>query len=390
MSLKDHLIIYVDDERPNRVVFEQSFKDRFRLKVVASGAEALELLRSEEAAVLITDQRMPEMTGHELLVQTKRAHPDTIRMVITAYSDLDPILKGVNEGLVARYIVKPWDRAELEQMLVWALDAYRLGREDSALQVRLMRTERLATLGSISSALVHDLTQPLASLDHNCDRLGQLGVALKRAMTTRGAKGSASPELVELAAELGEIAEESKRSCTLMLQMTDSIRQFGRPVTSTEKPVCEPRQVIRQVLALTRDLAIRRDVKLVYDGLEELPAAAISSVELTQILMNLVINATQAIELGGHSGRVVLVAAISDAQIELTVSDDGVGMTAEGLRRAGTLFFTTKSDGSGLGLAQCFRLVGRAGGTIALRSTLGEGTVVTVKIPRSDDPREKG
>src|SRR5262245_12988270 len=112
------LVLYVDDERPNRIVFERSFAGKFRIKAVHDGQQGLDVLASgEEVAVLLTDQRMPLMSGDDLLRRVKRDHPDVVRMVITAYADVEPILAAINEGLVARYIVKPWDREELEQLL---------------------------------------------------------------------------------------------------------------------------------------------------------------------------------------------------------------------------------------------------------------------------------
>ena len=84
-------------------------------------------------------------------------YPEIIRLVITAYSDIDPILRAVNDGLVARYLVKPWDREELTRTLSWALEVGELARRDRALQLRLLETERLATLGTIGAAVVHDL-----------------------------------------------------------------------------------------------------------------------------------------------------------------------------------------------------------------------------------------
>src|SRR6188508_2660713 len=109
MDPREHLVLYVDDERANRIVFDQTFGKKFRVKSVSGG---------------------------ELLAKAKEIAPDTLRIVVTAYSDLDPILHAVNQGLVVRYIVKPWDRKELEDTLRWALEAYALGRQGSALQLR--------------------------------------------------------------------------------------------------------------------------------------------------------------------------------------------------------------------------------------------------------------
>jgi DNA-binding NtrC family response regulator len=96
------LVLYVDDERPNRIVFEASLKTEFRIKSVPDAKSALAALEVEDVAVLVTDIRMPEMDGLELLRQVKDKHPRTVRMVITAFSDIDPILTAINEGLVAR------------------------------------------------------------------------------------------------------------------------------------------------------------------------------------------------------------------------------------------------------------------------------------------------
>ena len=72
---------------------------------------------------------MPDMDGLELLRIAKEQHPQTLRMVITAYSDVDPILRAINEGLVARYIVKPWNRDELRQVLRWATEVWTFGKD---------------------------------------------------------------------------------------------------------------------------------------------------------------------------------------------------------------------------------------------------------------------
>ena len=82
--------------------------------------------------MLVTDIRMPTMNGDELLRIVKERHPQTIRMVVTAFADIDPILRAINEGFVARYIIKPWVRAELVQVLRWAIEAWAFGRDSAA------------------------------------------------------------------------------------------------------------------------------------------------------------------------------------------------------------------------------------------------------------------
>src|SRR5262245_57391481 len=91
------VILYVDDELGNRVVFEHNLRSEFTIKTASDGATAVRILESQPIAVLVTDIRMPGMDGLELLRIAKERSPSTIRMVITAFSDVDPILHAINQ-----------------------------------------------------------------------------------------------------------------------------------------------------------------------------------------------------------------------------------------------------------------------------------------------------
>lgn len=386
MNTKDHLIVYVDDERPNRIVFEQSFGARFNVKALPSGQAALELLRSEPAAVLITDQRMPDMSGHELLVKVKQLYPEMIRVVITAYSDLDPILSAVNEGLVARYIVKPWDRAELEQLLLWSLEAFTLGRQESALQLRLMQTERLVTLGSMAAAVLHDLHQPLTNLTINVERLAEHGKSiekLKQLLDDATLSKKDRAELTELLTEIPDLSRDLLMSCKVMTNMTVGLKQFLKAEPAPEPSGVDPVPIIHYTLGVCRETAVRARGRINYEGPATLPKLRIGSTELTQVLINVVANGAEALLARNKSGgRVVVTAADLGASLQLTVDDNGRGMSPEVLRKVGTPFFSTRPEGTGLGVTQCRRLVEGAGGTFRIDSVEGQGTTVTFTLPK--------
>jgi signal transduction histidine kinase len=379
------LVLYVDDERANRVVFDKSFANRFRIKTASDGAEALEVLRQEPVAVLLTDQRMPGMSGDELLRIVKRDHPDVVRVVITAYSDIEPILAAINEGLVARYIVKPWNREELDQLLRWAIAAWQFSRDSSALQHRLLETERLATLGSIVGAVVHDLNQPVAGMVMNCERLAYLVQSLP-VITQIAATADLSAKersLIEhLTSELPEIVEDLQMSAAHMRGMTQDLHAFLRGTRREADVATPPVPIIRHALGVCQEVAIRARGLLRYDGPDTLPAVRMSSTELTQVLINVVTNAAQS--LGAKSageGNVVVRAESVAGQIAFTVTDNGPGIPPEVLAKIGTPFFTTKDKGTGLGIAQCQRLVGKAGGQFRIASEPGKGTTVSFSIP---------
>lgn len=130
-------VIVVDDEPDQLEAFRLNFRKDFELHLASSGSEGLEMLEQGDAAVLLTDQRMPGMTGVEVLVQAKEIRPDTVRMVVTAYKDADSVLDAVNKGDVYRYVVKPWNADELRITITNAIERFELIRENQRLIKKL-------------------------------------------------------------------------------------------------------------------------------------------------------------------------------------------------------------------------------------------------------------
>jgi two-component system, NtrC family, sensor kinase len=389
MTSSDRLILYVDDERSNRIVFEQTFKGRFAVKSVSSGAEALEVLKTDAVAVLVTDQRMPGMSGNDLLERAKQLHPDVVRVVITAYSDLDPILRAVNEGLVARYIIKPWDRSEVEQILAWAVEAHVVGQQNVELQLRLMQNERMATIGSIASAIIHDLGTPLSFIHGNIERLTDLAKAVPplKSLMAKHAKELSKEDrerLQDLVEELPEMLKDMTQGADLLVEVTHSMRRLMQKPESEEAPSADPVAVIRFTMMLCHRLAMETRCKIQYDGPAALPQVRMSSTELTQTLINLVTNAANAqVERKRLGGYIVLTAVEDRDRVRFVVKDDGPGIPPDVLPKLGQPFFTTRAEGSGVGLTQCRRLIGKYGGELAIESKLGSGTTVSFSLEKA-------
>ncbi len=375
-------VLYVDDDRSNRVVFEQSLSE-FNVVTADGGDRALELL-DDNVAILVTDMRMPGMSGEELLRIVKERHPDVIRMVVTAHKDIGPILRAINEGLVARYIIKPWERAELVQILRWGCEAWTFSRDSAELHRRLLETERLATLGSIAALLVHDLRQPLMSLLVNIEHLQDLSKylpSLQIALDSAIVPPAVREGLMQLTNNLRPTTEDLQSATLHLSNLIDSLRDIGRPNAPTTHTI-DPVPIVRHAMAVCQELAIKTRASIGYDGPQLLPRVRISATELMQVLINLVANATQAIAARGvPNGQVSISAQATDGMLELRVRDTGVGMTRETLERVGTPFFTTRPEGTGLGIAQCQRLISIAGGRFKIDSEHGVGTVVTVVLP---------
>lgn len=109
-------ILYVDDEEINLKVFRSTFKRHYNIFTSSSGYEALDILKAEDIQLIVTDQRMPEMNGTELLSKVVPNHPNILRMIMTGFSDLEVIIRAVNEFGIHQYITKPWDFEALKSV----------------------------------------------------------------------------------------------------------------------------------------------------------------------------------------------------------------------------------------------------------------------------------
>jgi len=125
-------ILYIDDEEDNLFVFKAAFRRFYKVYTAQSGEEGLEILKEKDISLVITDQRMPRMTGVQFL-QNISEEKDLIRMILTGYSDMESIIEAINTGKVYRYIVKPWDKEELKITMDNAIEAFRLRRANKHL-----------------------------------------------------------------------------------------------------------------------------------------------------------------------------------------------------------------------------------------------------------------
>ncbi len=119
-----HPILLVDDEPEILFSLRGLLRREFDLHTAQSGAEALDILRRQPIHVIMTDQRMPEMTGIELLRRARGESPEAIRMVFTGYADIKAVIDAINHGQIYRYLTKPWDPDELVAVLHEACAEY--------------------------------------------------------------------------------------------------------------------------------------------------------------------------------------------------------------------------------------------------------------------------
>ncbi len=144
---KKYHILYVDDEQDNLTAFRAVLRRYYEIHTAQSGEEALTMLTKKRIDLVISDQRMPKMTGVELFEQISKKYPDIIRMVLTGYSDVQSIIDAINKGKVSQFITKPWNIKELRLILDKALETYALRGRNKALELEnsqlMIKTTRM-------------------------------------------------------------------------------------------------------------------------------------------------------------------------------------------------------------------------------------------------------
>lgn len=151
-------LLIVDDEAPNIRLLERLFRQDYFCLTASSGEEAIQLLDQHDVAVIVSDQRMPKMSGLELLKRSADRRPHMVRILLTGYTDLEPLVEAVNCGLVYMYVSKPWSNEDLKLRVIRAVEHYEnnklqhsLAANNERLKTRIkeMRAELVAALGEM-------------------------------------------------------------------------------------------------------------------------------------------------------------------------------------------------------------------------------------------------
>src|SRR5436190_7026706 len=170
---KKHAILYVDDEEKSLKYFTRAFEDQFRILTAANAQAGLKLLEEhkDEIGVLMTDQRMPGEKGIWLLEKARQLRPRMIRILATAYSDMDAAIAAVNTGAIYKYVTKPWDPVELSNTLKRGLEFFmvqherdQLLREKLSVLHNMMIADRIVSLGLLAAGLSHHIRNSLVAV----------------------------------------------------------------------------------------------------------------------------------------------------------------------------------------------------------------------------------
>ncbi|MGD1148153.1 MAG: ATP-binding protein [Thermoanaerobaculaceae bacterium] len=370
----DHTILYVDDDEANLTVLQAACAEEFVVLTAPSAETALEIMHQREIAVLLADQRMPGMSGVELFEAIRNEFPDTIRLLITAYSDLTDAIAAINRGQIRGYLQKPWEPAHLKATLRQSLDLYETRRKVRELEHRLLETERAYALGVVAAGIAHELRNPLTAL------LTSLDLVELRVRSLMGAQDSegppTGPAAAVMAAEHLGIARHAALQISEITKGIDLSHRRGE-----EARTADMGEVTSLTIRCVRaELAKRSKFEV---EVSPTPPVQGSPTKLGQVVMNLLINAMQALPDRPRAENLVVVRLLRAGDfVRLEVEDNGSGIAGDVLPRIFDPFFTTKTQGgTGLGLAISRQIVEEAHGRISVESEVGCGSKFLVELP---------
>ncbi|PZU11616.1 response regulator [Sphingomonas sp.] len=456
-------ILLVDDEAEILVAFEDLLDGDYRVLTTTSPARALDMLAAEpDVAVIVSDQRMPEMPGHVFLARAREIS-SAETLLLTGYADIEAVISAVNEGRIGGYAHKPWEPEALRSMIAQAAErtrlrrqlafeqqlftalierspdligvidmqgrvvrgdpevAYQPGRaqdeaaiasgrvgdeelreigadgqpryrrvrrfpleiegatyllkvisdesEQRLLQLRLQQSEKLQALGTLAGGIAHDFNNLLTAVH------GNLELAAARAQDAR------------LQRYIESATEAARRGTNLTKRLLSFTRQ-GEMTVETANP--------NGILLGMRELILRTTEldEVAFDLAPDVWSVHTDPEQLELAILNLAINARDAMPRGGGvaitTSNVTVTRGDPDLRagdyVTIALADEGDGMTPEVAARVFEPFFTTKERGrgTGLGLPMVNAMAVNAGGRVTLETGAGQGTTVTIWLPRSD------
>ena len=373
-------VLYVDDDAPNLVVFEAACGSEFEVLTAESGAAALEMMRRQEVAILLTDQRMPGTTGVELAAAVRDEFPETIRLLITAYADLDSAIDAINWGQVHKYLRKPWDIRELKQTLHESCELHRMNREMADLRRRLLETERVYAIGVVAASISRELTRPIGHLTE------ALAAARQSVATAAVSLAGKVPDPRQARARIdaadGDLANTQLFAGRILELLRGIDLPLRRPGDKTEKVALG--EVTRLTLQVLRgEFRTRAQIRL---DVKPVPFVEGSSASLGQVVLNLLVNALQSFPPGSRPENLVTLRMFPRNEfVCMEVEDNGIAIPAESLARLfDPLTNRDRTDGSRLGLAISKRIVEELGGRIEAEHPAEGGTRLRLLLPSAE------
>lgn len=363
MAKKVICILYLDDEEHNLISFKAAFRREYKVFTTTSAGEAVQILNENEIHIVISDQKMPNISGVEFFELIIPDFPDPVRILLTGYADIEAVIDAINKGQVYRYIAKPWNEQELRITVENAYELYNNRKEikekNKELEKAYQELEKLVYSAS------HDLRSPLVSI------LGILKVARAE-----------------------NIDDVSREYFTMIERTVGKLDVFVQNIINYYQNVKQG-EIISNV---NFDMLVDEVIEYFqyFEGANEMtfskninqPAEVkLDTLRLKMILNNLVSNSIKYRDPQKSEKKLDVSVSASNEEVVLEVTDNGLGISREEKKKVFDMFYRSSDDhiGNGLGLYIVKEAIDRMSGTIQIESEPGVGSSFKIVLPNKHD-----
>jgi signal transduction histidine kinase len=378
-------ILYVDDENENLQGFKFLMRNDFNVFLASSAREGMEILKHNEIKVVLSDQRMPEISGTEFLERVLIELPEIIRIIITAYCDSETILQSINQGKVFHFISKPWSNNELKNIIKRAIEAFNLKREktelvnylqslNTELQAAKSKAEESELLkSSFLANMLHEIRTPMNAI------VGFSNLLLSSKEDSKTKKQYTN--IIETSAkDLMNIVEDLLDTSRFE---TGNI-SINETIVDVHKFMCDL-LIVFQNNQLLKEKSI--ELKYKFPEINEKISIVTDSLRLKQIFTNLLNNAIKFTQKGEIEFGFSFSNHKENKFIRFYVRDTGIGIPSDKFNYIFERFkkIEEESDriyrGNGLGLYIARKLASLLGGELTVESTINVGSVFSFVMP---------
>lgn len=379
---KKYYILYVDDEEKSLKYFREIFGEKFNILTAPSAEEGFRILteNADKIGILMTDQRMPGEKGIQLLEKTRQLRPRVIRVLATAYSDMETAIESVNTGAIYKYVTKPWDIPLLEVTLKRGMEFFivqserdLLLREKMSTLYNVMLTDRILSLGILATGLSHHIRNSMVAVKTFLDLAPQKMKEenldfeqLRNPEFWRDYYQKVQAQMDKVVHLLGDLWESSEKS-----------GGFPDKVKLSE--------VVSQALVLIKPDLDKKGISVENVIPANLPELKVDRKKFSRLFELLLREEAASLSQGGKVKftATAIGAKEGPAEIQIELQDNGPGLPEDALRSIFDPFFVRGGNPQefGIYLMSCFFIIYHHGGRISAKSLEGKGNVLTIVFP---------
>lgn len=374
-------ILYVDDEEMSLTAFTRAFGDRFRIFTAPTAVEGLQLLEQhqDEIGLLMTDQRMPAEKGVWLLERARRLRPRIIRVLVTAYSDMEAAITAVNSGAIYKYITKPWDPPLLEETLKHGLEFFivqaerdKLLKEKMSVLRNMLIADRIVSLGLLAAGLSHHIRNSLVAVKTFLDlapvKMNEEKTdlnSLRNPDFWKDYHSNVQTQIEKINGLLKDLWVASENSSAPFADEVFLHEVIGGAVKSLEDQFAARRIEIQNHVPTT------------------LPPLRVDKRKFQRLFELLLKEELAMLPAGTHIKFAAEMADQQKKEILVEIGDNGPGLPQDALRAVFDPFASQGRVASeyGIHLMACFFIIHHHGGKMEARSLPGFGTTFLLRLP---------